>query len=98
VEREEVVIDASVAIKWFTQEEDRDKALEISNNFINEEIDIVIPDLTLYEISNALRYNSNFNSTDVKDAIESIADLDLNEEDEIPLYAFALRNIKKNSL
>ena len=77
MEREEVVIDASVAIKWFTQEEDRDKAIEVRNKFIGEEIDIVVPDLILYEISNVLRYNPNFNFNDVKEAIESISDLDL---------------------
>jgi len=77
VEREGIVVDASIAIKWFTQEEHRDKAIEIRDKFIDEEIDIAVPDLILYEIPNALRYNPNFTSNDVQEAIKSILDMDL---------------------
>lgn len=77
MEREEIVIDASVAIKWFTQEEHKDKALLLRDSFIKEELDIIFPDLILYEISNALRYNPNFSQKDVKDSIGSILDMDI---------------------
>jgi len=40
-----VVVDTSVLIKWFKQEKDTDKALEIRRVYLDEEIEIAIPDL-----------------------------------------------------
>ena len=40
-----VVVDTSVLIKWFKQEKDTDKALEIRRAYLDEEIEIAIPDL-----------------------------------------------------
>jgi len=72
MERETLVLDASVVIKWFTQEENREKAINLREKFINDEIEIIVPDLIFYEISNALRFNPNFSINDVQDAINSI--------------------------
>ncbi len=77
MEREDIILDASVAVKWFTQEEHHDKAITIRDKFIKGEIEIIVPDLILYELANALRYNPNFNSKDVEDSIQSILDLEL---------------------
>jgi len=46
--------------------------------FINDEIEIVVPDLILYEIGNALRYNPSFNDEDVRLAVRSLIDLGIN--------------------
>ena len=70
-----IVLDASVVVKWFSEEEYTDKALQIRERFLKGEESIIIPDLLLYELANALRYNRDFNSTDVKDAIASIFDM-----------------------
>ena len=78
MERKALVLDSSVIIKWFTQEENRDEAIQIREKFVNGEIEIAVPDLILYEIANALRFNPNFNSKDVEEAIESISGMDLN--------------------
>ncbi len=48
------------------------------DKFVNREINILCPDLILYELSNALRYNPNFDVDDVKLAINSILEMDLN--------------------
>jgi len=37
-----------------------------------------VTDLLFYEISNALRYNPHFTESDVKDALQSIYDMELN--------------------
>ncbi len=55
------VIDASVVIKWFSEEEYTDKAIEIRNEFFKGTCELAAPDLILYEVSNALRFNPNFN-------------------------------------
>jgi|SRR3989344_1563620 len=75
MERNALVLDASVIIKWFTKEEKRKEAIELRDKYTNEEIDIVVPDLILYEISNALRYNPNFDENDVKEALKSLLDI-----------------------
>jgi len=78
MERNAIVLDASVIIKWFTKEEKRDSALEIREKYINKQIEIIIPDLILYEISNALRFNPNFSEEDISEAIYSIFNMDMN--------------------
>ena len=75
MENNNIVLDAYVIIKWFTKEENRDKAINIRDKYINEEIEIFVPDLILYEITNALRYNPNFDENDVKEALNSLFDL-----------------------
>lgn len=73
-----LVLDASVIIKWFTQEEKREEAINLRENYVSGEIEIVVPDLLLYEISNALRFNPNFKEKDIKEAIESLFDIEIN--------------------
>jgi len=66
------VLDTCTIIKWFCNEESTDIALRFREELIDGNLEIVTPDLLLYELSNALRYNPNFDEKDVKDAIESI--------------------------
>jgi len=73
-----MILDASAIIKWFTKEEKRDEALKYREMFLNDEIEIIVPDLILYEIGNALRYNPSFNNEDVKSAVRSLIDLGIN--------------------
>lgn len=77
MERKALVLDASAILKWFTQEEERDKAIKIREKFLKGEIEIAVPDLILYEVGNALRFNPNFKSEDVKKAIESILEMEI---------------------
>lgn len=48
------ILDASVIIKWFVQEEDSDKALIFLNSFKNNKIEIIAPTLLFYELGNIL--------------------------------------------
>jgi len=75
MERNALVLDASIIIKWFTKEENRDKAIAIRKAFIENEIEIAVPDLILYEISNALKHNPLFTSENVKEAIDSLLEI-----------------------
>lgn len=70
-----IFLNTSVIIKWFTNEENTDRSIEYRDRHIDREIEIIEPDLLLYEISNALRYNPNFKEIDVMNALESIFDL-----------------------
>ncbi len=69
------VLDASVVIKWFSEEEYTDRALKLRDDFSKGDIELVVPDLMLYEVSNALRYNPDFDETDVADAVGTLFDI-----------------------
>lgn len=72
------VLDSSVIIKWFCEEEATDLALKFREGFLKGDIDIIVPDLQLYEIANALRFNKNLNSSDVANAVNSLIDIGIN--------------------
>lgn len=69
------ILDSSAIIKWFSVEEDTEKALVFREKQINGEIELVEPDLLLYEVANALRYNKSINENDVKAAVDSLISL-----------------------
>ncbi len=72
------VLDSSVVIKWFSEEENTDLALKFREGFIEGNVDITVPDLQLYEIANALRFNKKLNSKDVANAVNSLIDIGIN--------------------
>lgn len=69
------ILDSSVIIKWFCEEEGTKIALAFREGHIKGELEIIIPDLMLYEIANALRYNKSVNENDVKEAVNSLISL-----------------------
>ncbi len=75
--KEIVVVDASVAVKWFSDEELTEEALEVRQSYIDDNLQIVVPDLILYELSNALRYNPKYDDGDVQKAYQSILDMEI---------------------
>jgi predicted nucleic acid-binding protein len=79
-----IILDASVVIKWFSEEEYTDKALEIRERIRMGEERVVVPDLLLYELANALTYNPSFDANDVSDALTSIFDMDVDIVTPIP--------------
>ncbi|MEM1976941.1 MAG: type II toxin-antitoxin system VapC family toxin [Nitrososphaerota archaeon] len=72
-----LVLDASVAVKWFNVEPLREKALIIRNKYVNGEIELIAPDLLYYEVANALRYNPRFGIEEVKSALKVLEDLSI---------------------
>ncbi|HLC75186.1 MAG TPA: type II toxin-antitoxin system VapC family toxin [Candidatus Nanoarchaeia archaeon] len=53
--REKKVIDASIAVKLFVEEENSSKAEALVEQHIKGEILIVVPGLIFFEVMNALR-------------------------------------------
>ena len=72
-----LVIDTSVAVKWFNLEEDTPAALELRERLYRRECRILAPDLLLYELANALRFNPRLTTDEVKTAVDSVIDLGL---------------------
>lgn len=50
-----IIIDSSVAVKWYLPDESDDKALKIKSAFAKGTILIAVPLLFFYEVSNILR-------------------------------------------
>lgn len=73
------VLDTSVIVKWFStiDEVDTKSALWLRQGLYENTCQIIIPDLALYELSNALRYNPNFTVEDVTAAIYSLVEMGL---------------------
>lgn len=69
------VLDASVVLKWVVDEEDSDKALEVREEYFRGTDEVVVPDLLLYEIANALRYHSGFGVDEIKSAVGTLFDM-----------------------
>lgn len=69
------IIDTSIIVKWYTNEEDSEKALELLDYIHKNEITIFVPDLVVYELTNSLRWNPNFTDADVQEALKSFLGL-----------------------
>jgi predicted nucleic acid-binding protein len=45
-----LVLDTSVAIKWFIEEQDTDRALLVRERYIERRVELIAPDLIVYEM------------------------------------------------
>jgi len=81
-EEKVLVLDATVAVKWFTNEPLRNKALLIRDRYVKGLVDLIAPGLFFYEVANALRYNPRFGIEEVRSALKALEDLG------ISLYGF----------
>jgi predicted nucleic acid-binding protein len=71
------VLDASIVLKWFVEEEGSEKALQILDEHVRGAAPIVIPDLLLYEIGNALKFSGGFAEQEVGEVFAALWSLDL---------------------
>ena len=72
------VIDASVILKWFVEEEKGTKeALGIKQNHIEGKYTLVIPDIAIYEVGNALRYKPDSLPREVSRYCRNLYELNL---------------------
>lgn len=73
-----IVLDASVAVKWYCEETDTNVALEIQEQYLSGELRICFPDLVFLELANAIRYKENSRLKDVKNVLENFVKLRFN--------------------
>ena len=71
------VVDASVLVKWFMEEEDRDRALALRQLHTSRRSAIFVSELTFLEILNAIRYSSKSKEGDGAEALHVLQDLRL---------------------
>lgn len=71
------ILDASVVLKWFVEENGSDKAQEILDGHIRKTSEIVVPDLLIYEVGNALKYSGGFTPQEIRKIFAALWNLDL---------------------
>ena len=72
-----IVLDASVILKWFLIEENRDIALTLLDRHINEDEQIAIPELLYYEFGNIMALKTELLEDKIIEAITFLFRLDL---------------------
>ena len=73
-----VVLDTSVVIKWFRQGEVlADQSLALRKAYLDGQIEITVPSLLAYELTNVLRYKGDLTTGQVQDAVQSLFDMRL---------------------
>jgi len=55
-----LILDASVLAKTFVKENNSDKAMELIDGYLRGEYNIIISELTIWEVLNALKYHNAF--------------------------------------
>lgn len=71
---EKIILDASVVIKWFTQEENSEKALKHLYRIKEGKTRLIVPELFFYELGNIL-LSKKASIEDVKHAINDLNNL-----------------------
>jgi len=73
-----VVLDTSVVIKWFRQEEVlASQALALREAYLDGRVRVCVPTLLLYEVANLLIYKGELRTEEVQQALQSLFDLGL---------------------
>ena len=65
-----IVLDASVVIKWFQEEENSDQAVSIQKQHSAGENTIIVPDLLFYEVANVLRYKKEVTQETITNVLD----------------------------
>lgn len=103
MERDEIpryVPDASVAVKWFVEEEDSPKAHGLKQLFQEGRIDLEAPSLLLYEVASALRFHPvvRFTSAKVGTVMDSLERLQITREPTSKEWTTAFTLSQENSI
>lgn len=74
---EKYTLDASVAAKWFNNENLTDKALQVRDAFVEGKIELFAPEHLLYEVGNSIWKNKALAPEDAVMAIKSLTDFEI---------------------
>ena len=68
-----LVVDTSVFIKWYRQDEvDAEAALAIRSAYLAGDVRLVAPDLALTEFANVMRYMTDLSTEQMQQAVDSL--------------------------
>lgn len=76
------VLDTSVVVKWFSKKDEGDleKADWLREEYLQEKLQFLFPDLLLYELNNVLRYKPDFDAEKIKKSVATIELMEIPHE------------------
>lgn len=72
------MLDASVAAKWFSNEDLTDRAVKVRDAFVAGKVELYAPEHLIYEVANAIWKNKEIGVEDCASAITTLIDIDIN--------------------
>jgi predicted nucleic acid-binding protein len=75
----EIVIDSSVAVKWFSEEEATSNALGLRDSHVEGRTTLITTPLLACELANALRYKPDYDKDRLAEAMDNFYKLHLSE-------------------
>ena len=76
--RRDIVLDSSVVVKWFSTEIKSDEALKFLDSYIQGEAELIISEILICEVGNALRYKPDYDFQKWKTALTQLFNLHMN--------------------
>lgn len=73
--RREIVLDSSVVVKWFSKENKSEEALALLDAYIQGSTAIIVSEILLCEVGNALRYKPDYDTQKLTDALTQLFNL-----------------------
>jgi predicted nucleic acid-binding protein len=86
----DTLLDTSVVVKRFVTEEDSEKAMDIQQAHLRDEIQLHVPDILLMELANALRYSARLSAGRILEDLETFSALG------IAIVPFSLEALKSS--
>lgn len=74
---EKIVIDTSVAVKWFVEEKNSEEALKLLKDHHDGQIEIIAPEIICLELVNALFFGADYKGEILEKALSAFYDLNL---------------------
>jgi len=71
------IIDASVVIKWFVEEQDSVKAISLRDEHVQGKTVLIAPDLLIYEVTNVLMISKIFTPAEIKRSLQDLYELEI---------------------
>jgi predicted nucleic acid-binding protein len=69
------LLDTSVVVKWFVTEEGSEKAADLQQAHLRDELQLHAPDILLMELANALRYSGRLTGERILEDLETFSAL-----------------------
>ncbi|MDA4132899.1 MAG: type II toxin-antitoxin system VapC family toxin, partial [Thaumarchaeota archaeon] len=66
------MIDASVVTKWFVEENHSDIALSLRDDYVSLKLKVIVPQIAVYEVLNALKYSHSFGTKDLTEVADTL--------------------------
>ena len=76
-ETQDLVVDASIIVKWFVPEQDSEYALKLRDAHAEGRLTLCAPDLLVYEVANALHHRADLAEGDLQSDIEALFMVDM---------------------